>query len=137
MLPTLAIGDRVFVSQSSNYQAKRGDIIVFRTPEKIRQLDPKSGDFFIKRVIAIAGDTIEIRRGKVYLNRQVIEELYTAELANYEMEFMTVPPKTLFVLGDNRNHSFDSRDWGFLSESYIVGQAYKVYWPLDRVQSLL
>ncbi len=137
MLPTLAIGDRVFVSQSSNYQAKRGDIIVFRTPEKIRQLDPKSGDFFIKRVIAIAGDTIEIRRGKVYLNRQVIEELYTAELANYEMEFMTVPPKTLFVLGDNRNHSFDSHAWGFLPESYIVGQAYKVYWPLDRVQSLL
>ncbi|TRT80354.1 MAG: signal peptidase I [Microcystis aeruginosa Ma_AC_P_19900807_S299] len=119
MLPTLAVGDRIL------------------TPEKIQQLEPNSGDFFIKRVIAISGDTIEIRRGKVYLNWQVIEEPYTAELANYEIEFMTVPPKTLFVLGDNRNHSFDSHAWGFLPESYIVGQAYKVYWPLDRVQSLL
>ncbi|CCI30560.1 signal peptidase I [Microcystis sp. T1-4] len=137
MLPTLAVGDRIFVSQSSTYQAKRGDIIVFRTPEKLKQLEPISGDFFIKRVIAVAGDTLEIRRGKVYLNRQVIEEPYIAELTNYEIELMTVPPKTLFVLGDNRNYSFDSRDWGFLPESHVFGQAYKVYWPLDRVRSLL
>jgi signal peptidase I len=137
MLPTLQVGDRIFVSESSDYQVKRGDIIVFRTPEKIKQLEPNSGDFFIKRVIAIAGDTIEIRGGKVYLNQQIVEEPYTAEFADYALELVRVPPKTLFVLGDNRNHSFDSHAWGFLPESYIVGQAYKVYWPLDRVHSLL
>jgi signal peptidase I len=137
MLPTLQVGDRIFVSESSNYQAKRGDIIVFETPEQIKQFDPNSGEFFVKRVIAIAGDTIEVRGGKVYLNQQVLEEPYIAELADYGIKSVIVPPKMMFVLGDNRTHSFDSHAWGFLPEKYIVGQAYKTYWPLDRVRSLL
>jgi signal peptidase I len=137
MSPTLQVGDRIFVSESGNYQAKRGDIIVFRTPEEIKRIEPDSGDFFIKRVIAIGGDVIEIRRGKVYLNGQVMEENYIADLANYALESVTIPAKTMFVLGDNRNHSFDSHAWGFLPEKYIVGQAYKIYWPLDHVRSLL
>lgn len=137
MLPTLQIGDRVFVSESGNYQAKRGDIIVFQTPEKLKQIDNSTGDFFIKRVVAVAGDTIQITGGKVYLNQQVLQEPYIAQLANYELPSVTVPPETMFVLGDNRNQSFDSHAWGFLPEKYVVGQAYKIYWPLERVNSLL
>jgi signal peptidase I len=137
MSPTLQVSDRIFVSESDRYQAKRGDIIVFQTPEEIKQIDNNAGDFFVKRVIAVAGDTIQITGGKVYLNQEVLQEPYIAQVANYELQSVVIPPQTLFVLGDNRNQSFDSHAWGFLPEKYVVGLAYKIYWPLERVRSLL
>jgi signal peptidase I len=136
MLPTLQVGDRVFVKKSGNYRPKRGDIVIFQTPEKVKELDPASGDFFIKRVIGVAGDKIQVHQGQVYLDEQRLEEPYTPELADYELPSLIVPPKMLFVLGDNRTHSFDSHAWGFLPEDHLVGPAYKIYWPLHHVRSL-
>jgi signal peptidase I len=137
MVPTLQVGDRVFVREARDYRPKIGDVVVFRTPNQVREIEPDSGDFFIKRVIATGGDRVQVHQGKVYRNEQAIEEPYIAELADYELPSLLVPPKSLFVLGDNRPHSFDSHVWGFLPEEYLVGRAYKVFWPLERVQSLL
>lgn len=137
MVPTLQAGDRVFVSKESGYQPERGDVVVFRTPEKVKRLAPDSGDFFIKRVIAIGGDRVRVHQGKVYLDDRPLENDYTAEPADHTFPPSIVPSGYLFVLGDNRARSFDSREWGFLPEEYLVGRAFKIYWPLDRVRSLL
>jgi signal peptidase I len=137
MVPTLQIGDRVLVRLSSNYVPDTGDIIVFNTPDEVRQIDPKAGDYFIKRVIGKPGDIIAVEQGQVYLNGFPLPESYIAEPSDYSIESFKVPQKQYFVLGDNRNNSLDSHAWGFLSQSAIIGQAYKVAWPLDRVKSLM
>ncbi|MEG3438410.1 signal peptidase I [Pannus brasiliensis CCIBt3594] len=137
MFPTLKIGDRVFVSESSGYYPQRGDIVVFHTPEKLKKLAPDAGEFFIKRVIALGGERVSLRQGKIYLNDRPLEKDYTPMPGQADFPPVVVPPGYLFVLGDNRSQSFDSRSWGFLPEDHLVGRAFKIYWPLDRVRSLL
>ena len=116
-------GDRqpryVFTSPS------RGDIVVFRYPK-----DPSRD--FIKRVIAVPGDLIEIRDAVVYVNGKPLREDYTADAPNYSLASDTVPPGHYFVLGDNRNNSSDSHVWGLVPEENIVGKAWLSYWPLSR-----
>jgi signal peptidase I len=136
MLPTLEVGDRVFVAQDERYHPQRGHIVVFTPNDALKKLDPQVSAFYIKRIIAIPGDTIQIRQGKVWLNGQSIEENYTYSPAFYEMDQLSVAPDTYFVLGDNRNASFDSHIWGTLPRVNIVGEAYKIYWPPHRVRSL-
>ncbi len=137
MVPTLQIGDQVLVRLSEKYSPATGDIIVFNTPEKVREFDADVGQYFIKRIIGKPGDKIEIEAGQIYLNGFPLPESYIAEPSDYSIKPFTVPEKQYFVLGDNRNNSLDSHTWGFLDESAIVGRAYKVVWPLDRVKSLL
>ena len=140
MLPTLQIKDRVFVYKSRSYQPQVGDIIVFRATESAKKIEieanSKPADFYIKRVIAAPNQTIKIERGIVFLNGQPIIEDYISESPNYYLPTTIVPANSYCVLGDNRNNSFDSHIWGFLPQEKIVGKAYKIYWPGNRVRQL-
>lgn len=136
MKPTLQVGDIVFVSKSPNYVPPRGDIVVFTAPENLKALDPKVSDYYIKRVIGTPGNEVRIMQGTVYINNQPIEETYIAQPPQYQLESQLIKDNTYLVLGDNRNDSFDSHIWGTLPKEFIVGKAYKIGWPPDRIQSL-
>jgi signal peptidase I len=123
MEPTLVSGEYVIVSKLS-YRfgtPQRGDIIVFHFPR-----DPK--EEYIKRVIGLPGDEVQVRHGSVYVNGQLLDETYLKVSTNYNGTW-NVPDNQLFVLGDNRNNSSDSHDWGTVPMDYVVGKAILVYWP--------
>jgi len=101
---------------------QRGDIIVFRSP-----VQPDKD--FIKRVIAVPGDTVEIRGGQVYVNGSVIDEPYIRDRPPYIAPRQVVPPGNYFVLGDNRPNSSDSHVWGLVPADNIIGKAWVSYWP--------
>ncbi len=101
---------------------QRGDIIVFQAPQT-PQRD------FIKRVIGIPGDKVEIKASHVYVNSKALEEPYLSEPPRYETPLTTVPAGSYFVLGDHRNNSSDSHVWGVVKRELIVGKAWVSYWP--------
>jgi signal peptidase I len=101
---------------------ERGDIAVFRSPT------PPERDF-IKRVVAVPGDLIEVRDGRVYLNGTLQDEPYIRGPANYQSPPQVVPIGQYFVLGDNRSNSSDSHVWGFLPADNLIGKAWLTYWP--------
>jgi signal peptidase I len=123
MRPTLEDGEFVLVSKMSYYfgAVQRGDIIVFHFP-----LDPK--EELIKRVIGLPGDSISVRAGVVSVNGQILKEPYIASAPAYSGDWQ-VAEGQLFVLGDNRNNSNDSKDWGLLPFDQVVGKAVLIYWP--------
>lgn len=141
MLPTLQVGDRVFVNKADNYSPKRGDLVVFKEPKSASLLqsetDKNKPRFFIKRVIGEPGQIIRVSDRLVYINDQPLAENYLAEPPVYQWGPEQVSEQSYFVMGDNRNNSFDSHVWGFLANDLIVGRAYKIYWPPARIQSLL
>ncbi len=100
----------------------RGDVIVFRYP-----LDPSRD--FIKRVIGLPGETVEIRNGQVLINNQPISDPATVNNANYNMAPVTLGPEEMFVLGDNRPNSSDSHSWGTLPTDHVIGKVVLSYWP--------
>ncbi len=126
MEPTLHIEDRVIVVKD---EIQRGDIITFKDPAS-------SSEFMIKRVIAIPGDKIKIKNGKLYLNDKLKEEPYIAEEMVYFLKPLTISEKHIFVLGDNRNKSDDSSVWGELPVENIVGKAIYVYWPREKIRAI-
>jgi signal peptidase I len=87
---------------------------------------------FIKRIIGVPGEILQVRQGQVLLNGQVLAEPYRMDLPSYETPALTVPPDYLFVLGDNRNDSNDSHVWGLLPQSDLIGCARFRFWPLNR-----
>jgi signal peptidase I len=103
---------------------RRGDVVVFRFPQ-----DPSRD--FIKRVIGVPGDTVEVRSGTVYVNDKPLTEPYITSKPDYSYPRQTVPAGQYFVLGDNRNNSFDSHIWNFVPEENIIGRALISYWPLS------
>ncbi|MFZ2095893.1 MAG: signal peptidase I [Anaerolineales bacterium] len=123
MEPTLVSGEYVIVSKISYRlgSPQHGDIIVFHFPR-----DPE--EEYIKRVIGLPGDEVEVRHGSVYVNGQLLDETYLKVTTNYNGTW-TVSADQLFVLGDNRNNSSDSHDWGTVPMDYVVGKAILVYWP--------
>ena len=123
MEPTLVSGEYVIVSRLSYRlgSPQRGDIIVFHFPR-----DPK--EEYIKRVIGLPGDVVEVNNGSVFVNGQPLDETYLHVKTNY-VGTWDVPAGQLFVLGDNRNNSSDSHDWGTVPMDYVVGKAILVYWP--------
>ena len=135
MLPRLKDGERIFVNKLIYYglpKLKRGDIVVFWFPD-----DPSKS--YIKRVIGLPGDTVEIRDGRVLVNNQEFEEPELDPGLNLAREFMrptVVKDHYYFVMGDDRDHSSDSRRWGLVPEKYIYGKALLRYWPLDAVSFL-
>ena len=133
MRPTLQSADRLVVNKFI-YRFRppeRGEILVFRYPK-----DPSRD--FIKRVIAIPGDTIEIKDGRVFVNQQLMNEPYILSKTRGDYPLTTVPEGHIFVMGDNRNNSEDSRfaDVGFVPYNLIKGKAVLVFWPWDEKKTL-
>ncbi len=148
MRPTLLEGDRILVNKFI-YGAKipftdlrlpglrkpqRGDVIVFIYPE-----DPKRD--FIKRLIAFAQEKVQIKNGTIYVNAKpldnpIFNQIYYYNRGEYanEDEEIVVTPHSYFVLGDNSSSSRDSRYWGFVPEKNLVGEAFLIYWPLNRIR---
>lgn len=130
MEPTLVPGDRVLVNRLAYKlgDIERGEIIVFRSPED------GSVDF-IKRVIAVGGDTVEVRNGEVIVNGVPQEEPYVQYTDSTSFRANMVPEGYVFVMGDNRPDSQDSRRWQspWLPEENIIGKAFMIYWPLSRI----
>ena len=148
MIPTLEIGDHILVNKLSygvrmpfleHYlvqyaNVQRGDVVVFIYPED------RSKDF-IKRVIAVAGDTVEIRNKKIFINGKQVDDPH-AYFAGYDPQAgavgsgddygpKVVPQRHIFVMGDNRDRSYDSRFWGFVNLDDVRGKAFLIYWSWD------
>jgi len=140
MYPTFDINDQLAVEKVSKWlqPPNRRDVVVFDPPPLFWDLTARKpdGEAVIKRVVGVAGDTVEVRGGRLYVNDQLQDEPYTAELADYALPPLQVPVGTVFVLGDNRNHSFDSHYWGFLPVENIIGRATVRYWPPNRIGSV-
>ncbi|HWP98289.1 MAG TPA: signal peptidase I [Syntrophomonadaceae bacterium] len=135
MLPTLQLQDRVMVNKFI-YDFKdpvRGDIIILDPPPALERTD-----LFIKRVIGLPGETVEMKNGKVYINENALKEPYLAEPLDYTFGPVVVPQNSLLVLGDNRNSSFDSHKWvpAWLTRDRVKGKAFMVYWPLNHLHLL-
>ena len=133
MRPTLESEERLVVNKFI-YRFRppeKGEVLVFQYPR-----DPSRD--FIKRVIATPGDTIEIREGRVLVNDQLLTEDYILEKTRSEYPKSTVPEGRIFVMGDNRNNSEDSRfaDVGFVPYDLIKGKAMIVFWPISAYKTL-
>jgi signal peptidase I len=132
MMPALEDQERVFINKFGYRfgisEVERGDTVVFWYPG-----DPSKS--YIKRVIALPGDTVELREGQVIVNASPIHEPYVAPdfRDRSSMEPLVVPDRTYFVLGDHRNSSNDSRNWGPVPAESIYGKAVFVYWPLSKL----
>jgi len=147
MMDTLLIGDHILVNKFiygikvpfSDYtlipikDPQRGDIVVFRYP-KDHKLD------YIKRVVGIAGDRVEVRDKKVYVNgkpQELAQAVYKDPYVNPLRDNfgpVTVPDDALFVMGDNRDHSSDSRFWGFVELKELRGKAFLIYWSWNKAE---
>ncbi|GAX91422.1 signal peptidase I [Effusibacillus lacus] len=131
MMPTMEHRERLIVNKLIYriHKPEYGDIIVFKYPAD------KSKDF-IKRVIGLPGDTVEVKGGKVYRNGQELKEPYLGEPTNGTWGPEKVPEGKIFVMGDNRNNSKDSRDRtvGFIPYDLVVGRADLVFWPLNKFE---
>lgn len=135
MMPSLINQERIFINKYAYRfglaDIARGDMIVFWFPG-----DPTKS--YIKRVIGVPGDTVEVNDGAVSVNGKALAESYVPQeyRDHVSMPRRVVPPEQYFVLGDNRSSSNDSRSWGMVPRSYIYGEAVFVYWPLDRIGML-
>ena len=149
MIPTFQVGDRIFVNKfiygakvpffnmnlPAVRQPKRGDIIVFISP------DTPQKDF-VKRLIAVEGEKVEIRDGRIIVNGKFIDEpssirsVYYYNAGDYgkEGQVIDVPKDSYFVLGDNSASSRDSRFWGFVPRKNLLGKAIFIYWPIYRMK---
>jgi len=148
MRTTLMEGDRILVNKFiygtripfTNFRLpairspKRSDVIVFVYPE-----DPRRD--FIKRMIALGGETVEIINGNIYINGEIINDSQIRKIYYYnrgryarEGEGFTVPLDSYFVLGDNSASSRDSRYWGVVDKKYLIGRAFLIYWPPRRIR---
>ncbi|MDA8235233.1 MAG: signal peptidase I [Clostridia bacterium] len=130
MEPTLTEGDRIIVNKFL-YRFKepqRADVIVFKYP-----LDEKRD--FIKRIIGVPGDTVEIKNNELIINGKPVPEPYLAQNLEQNGNYgpVTVPQDRYLMLGDNRNNSEDSRIWGMLPKENIRGKAVVLYWPINRI----
>ncbi|HEY9838068.1 MAG TPA: signal peptidase I [Vampirovibrionales bacterium] len=136
MLPTLEINDRLIVDKLSYRftNPERGDIVVFYPTKTLQEQNFK--DAFIKRVIGLPGETVEVRGERVYINNIPIKERYIEEGPNYQYGPEVVPDDQYLVLGDNRNNSYDSHYWGFVPRDKIIGRAVIRFWPPNRMGEL-
>lgn len=127
MLPNIAEGDWVMLNKASYFfsDPQRGDVVVF---------DPPSNSPFpyIKRIIALPGETVEVTNNKVFINGIPLEEEYLNESPRYTMPAKTIPPDEYFVLGDNRNNANDSHNGWTASRDNMIGKAWFIYWPPHR-----
>jgi signal peptidase I len=132
MMPTLDDQERIFINQFTYRfhfgNVDRGDTVVFWFPG-----DPSKS--YIKRVIGVPGDRVEVDHGNVIVNGQPLVEDYVPQEYRDQSSMIarTIPPAEYFVLGDHRSSSNDSRSWGMVPRRYIYGKAVFIYWPLDKM----
>ena len=130
MIPTLEVGDRVLVLKFwyklPGIDLKRGDIVVFKYP-----VDPRRD--FVKRIVGLPGDKVEIKDGTVFINDKELFEPYVKNMDTYDMEAQLIPDNKYFCLGDNRPNSQDGRFWGYVPKNFFKGPAVFRYWPLNRI----
>jgi len=130
MLPGLEDQERIFVNKFVYHlePIERGDVLVFRYPKD-------TSKSYIKRVIGVAGDRIHIVEGLVYVNGEPLSEEYVPQqYVDWRSQpEITIPPGYFFMMGDHRNMSSDSRDFGPVAEKYIVGKAVFGYWPVEKL----
>jgi signal peptidase I len=133
MYSTLHVHDRVLVNRLSYklHDVHRGDVVVFKRPP--RETDTEIKDL-IKRVIALPGETVEGKSGHVVINGRVLNEPYLDEgITTSDFGPVKVPPGQVWVMGDNRPDSQDSRFFGAIPQSLIVGRAFVIIWPLSHL----
>jgi signal peptidase I len=139
MYPTLKVNDRILVNKLSYrfHGVGRGDIIVFRAPPKVEQACETLDKVLVKRVIGLPGETISARNDNIYIDGKEIAQPW---LPKHDPNTTTpafgprsIPANNYFVMGDNRTMSCDSRSWGFVPRSDIIGKAEMRIWPLDRL----
>nr|RNJ70944.1 MAG: signal peptidase I [Leptolyngbya sp. IPPAS B-1204] len=142
MVPTLQINDRLIVEKLSYrfHSPERGDIIVFMPPDAagryclgIQDPNVRIKDAFIKRVVALPGEKVEVREGTVFINDRPLQESYIAAKPEYQLPPSIVPPDSFLVLGDNRNNSCDGHFWGPVPSENIIGRAAFRFWPPNRM----
>ena len=132
MQPNLYYGQRVMMEKVTYHLfhgPRRGDVVVVNLPGSPEPL--------IKRVVALPGETIEIQSGRVYIDGEPIEEPWVKYNATHDFAPTTVPPLHVFIIGDNRPNSRDSRTFGPVHMDQIEGRALFIYWPLDHVDILV
>ena len=132
MAPTLKINDRVLVNKLSYdlHEVHRGDLVVFESPAN----EGSETKDLIKRVIGLPGETVESRDGRMVVNGEVLDEPYLdAGVVTGPLEKVTVPPDHVWVMGDNRANSRDSRFFGAIPESLIIGRAFVRVWPVTAI----
>jgi signal peptidase I len=131
MQPTLVNNELVLVNKMAYlfHAPERGDVIVFHWPVNTQK-------DLIKRVIGLPGDVIVMDSKTVKVNGVVLNEPYISAPANPVANVWKVPPDDYFVMGDNRQYSDDSRDWGYVPKDFIVGKAALIYWPMHDWQFL-
>ena len=124
MQPSLYSGQRLLINKAVYllHQPERGDVVVFESPNN-RQTD------FIKRIIALPGDTVEVKMGIVYVNGSPLDEPYIKAQPSYSLHAKKIPDNDYFVLGDNRNNSNDSHNDWTVPRQNIIGKAWLSIWP--------
>ncbi len=158
MEPTLQTGDCVVLDRVTYHvrEPERGEVIAFRfnpnSPDSLtkgtnfvaRAMDlmgeilhvtHENAEYYVKRVIGLPGDHVEIRSGYIFINGEPLDEQYNVIRDATDATF-DVPERSVLVLGDNRPDSFDSRFWGFVPYDSIVGRAVAIYWPLSHAGSI-
>jgi signal peptidase I len=127
MLPGLEDGQRLIVVTAVYHfeSPQRGDVVVIHPPVEPQQ-------YFVKRIIGLPGDTIEVKRGAVYIDSMPLDEPYIKEKPRYTFAPVKIPDNNYFVLGDNRNDSEDSHFGWTVTRDNIIGEAWLRYWPLGN-----
>ncbi len=129
MVPNLEPGDRILVTKFNYYfsEPERGEVIVFKYP-----VDPDKD--FVKRIVGLGGESLSIKGNNVYINGKLLNEPYLKQgIPMQDFGPVTIPNGTLFVMGDNRPDSRDSRYWGTLDKNLIIGKTIFRFWPLGRI----
>ncbi|MEZ5066422.1 MAG: signal peptidase I [bacterium] len=131
MEPTIVPGDRVLGTKFHYwlFEPARGDVAVFKTPERVKAMSEHPSKRLVKRIVAVAGDTVEVRDGSLFVNGARVEEPYLKDRPAYRMPAVVVPEGNVFVLGDNRNNSLDGHVWGFVEKDQLLARAWVKYWP--------